>query len=69
MKEYIKEIPFQIVGYLLDNGADVNIVDDRMDSALHRAASIGRLEILEMLLKTRVKPNVNVQNKEGNTPL
>lgn len=59
----------QIVALLLEMKANVNIKDNRSDTSLHRLVSLGRLELLETLLKNDPKPKVDVQNSEGNTPL
>jgi len=53
----------------LANGADVNITDKLYDTPLHRIASQGRVEILQILLKHSVKPILDAQNEGGNTPL
>ena len=58
-----------IVEFLLENGADPNIRDNRNDTPLHRLASIGRVEILKLLLESGGKLNLDAQNREGNTPL
>lgn len=58
-----------IVLYLLSNGADVNAQDGRGDTALHRLASLGRVEILTSFLNHSTKPDLDLQNSEGNTAL
>ena len=45
----------------------MNALDERQDSPLHRAASLGRTAIAKILIDNGA--NVNVQNREGNTPL
>lgn len=58
-----------IVEYLLTVGADPNVLDARNDVPLHRLASLGRTEIMKVLFEWKGKLDVNVQNKEGSTPL
>ncbi|XP_063705698.1 26S proteasome non-ATPase regulatory subunit 10-like [Culicoides brevitarsis] len=58
-----------IVEFLLTAGADPNVRDDRNDVPLHRLASLGRTEIMKLLFDWKGKLDVNVQNKEGSTPL
>ncbi|CRL00256.1 CLUMA_CG013529, isoform A [Clunio marinus] len=55
-----------ILELLIKNGADVNVLDDRQDSPLHRAATLGRTGVAKILIENGAK--VNVQNREGNTP-
>jgi ankyrin repeat protein len=52
---------------LLDNGADPNLQDNNGDTALHFAASTGKLEAIPIL--TGHGANGNLQNNEGQTPL
>ena len=58
-----------IVAYLLSKNVDVNIRDKRGDTPLHRLASLGYTEIMTNLLQHSPKPNLDLQNSEGCTPL
>uniref|UniRef100_A0A336MC35 CSON014921 protein n=1 Tax=Culicoides sonorensis TaxID=179676 RepID=A0A336MC35_CULSO len=58
-----------IVEYFLSKGADPNIRDNRNDVPLHRLASMGKSDIMKMLFDSKAKIEVDVQNKEGCTPL
>lgn len=58
-----------IVIYLLERGADVNIIDGIKDTPIHRLAMKGQNEILKLFLEHKVKPNLNIQNTQGNTAL
>lgn len=51
----------------LARGADVSLVDNDGDTALHGAAQTGNVEIIRMLLDKGADPNV--KNKVGGTPL
>lgn len=55
--------------YLLQNGADVNVMDKRMATPLHRAASKGDVEIVQLLINLGKNININVTDLYGNTPL
>jgi len=43
---------------LIAAGADVNAIDQNNETALHKAASGGYLEIIELLLKEGADPNI-----------
>lgn len=58
-----------IVHLLLERNADVNIVDHRGDTCLHRLASIGCEAMITVLLKHPELRVLNAQNSEGNTAL
>jgi ankyrin repeat protein len=56
-----------VVRYLLDNGADVHVLDKDGNTALHLAAlSNENPEVLEVLLKAGAK--VDAKNNDGTTP-
>ena len=54
------------IRFLLDRGADVNAVDLRGFTSLHRAAEPGNIEITRLLLDRGARPNVAA---EGYAPL
>nr|URM61833.1 ankyrin repeat domain containing protein [Mimivirus sp.] len=60
---------FETVKYLLDNGADANIVNKSLVSPLHTAIEIfnGNTNIIELLLEH--KADVNAQTNKGETCL
>jgi uncharacterized protein len=57
----------EAVEKLLNRGADVSLIDNDGDTALHGAAEMGNVEIARMLLAKSA--NVNAKNKVGGTPL
>lgn len=60
---------FQIVEILLDNFADINVVDIRGATPLHRAASKGNLLTVKTLLKYKDKLKIDHRDNYGNTAL
>lgn len=56
-----------VVKFLLENKADVNITDDEGDTALHYAAFGTEENSMQLLLNNKAR--VNVQNKKGQTSL
>ncbi|KAK9504836.1 hypothetical protein O3M35_009016 [Rhynocoris fuscipes] len=54
-----------VVEVLLDNGADINAVNDAGDTALHKAAFIGREDLVLLLVERNA--DVNIRNGEGRT--
>ena len=57
----------QIVRRLLERGAHVNLLANKVDTPLHMAARKGDCEVVQQLLNASANPNI--QNAEGNTPL
>jgi ankyrin repeat protein len=57
----------EIVKYLLDEDADVNIQDKDGDTALTCASLRGSLEVTDLLIKKGAK--IDIQNKQGKTAL
>jgi cytohesin len=55
------------VKLLLDANADVNEIDDTVDTPLHLAACRGHVEVVKALLDANA--NVHVTNSAGHTPL
>lgn len=55
----------EMVPILLDRGADPNATDDRGFTALHRAAELGKVQIVESLLDRGAFPRPEAQ---GHTP-
>ena len=51
--------------FLLDRGADANAADKRGFTALHRAAEMGELQIVQLLLSRGASPHARAQ---GVTP-
>jgi ankyrin repeat protein len=60
---------FEIAQTLLDNGANVNAMDIRGDSSLHRAAEAGHHAVVELLLKYKADPTQAQEGTERWTPL
>jgi ankyrin repeat protein len=62
-----------VVKFLLERGANVNVYssDKGGMSALHLAVLVGNREILDHLIgwKVRPKPNLNVRDNQGRSPL
>ncbi|KAI6198254.1 Ankyrin repeat protein [Aphelenchoides fujianensis] len=58
----------KITKLLLENGAEVNVADKYGNTPLHRAASQGHMEVLQLLC---AQPGIRVDlpDREGNTPL
>jgi len=56
-----------VVEVLLQNGANVNVINGMGDTPLHRAAFTGRTDVVLTLL--RYNADVSVINGEGRTPL
>lgn len=56
-----------ILEYLLDNGANINVQDKNGHTPLHVAISQNDIEVIEMLLERRIK--INTQTKVGNTAM
>jgi ankyrin repeat protein len=50
---------FEAVKILIENGADVSVLNNNGSNPLHYAASRGRLEIVKLLVKSGVVLNVN----------
>ena len=63
---FIKE-DISVAMSLLQRGANVNILDEKGKSPLHRVAEGGRIDIAELLLKHGA--DVGSRNEEGWTPL
>ena len=51
-----------IIGYLIENGADVNAVDTKGCTALMRAAYIGYPELVQFLLDHGADKNITDHN-------
>jgi len=59
---------YEVVAYLLDNGANVNARTNMGRTALHEAASFGRLRIAELLIEHGAAVNTKT-TAYGGTPL
>ncbi|CAG9466323.1 unnamed protein product [Pedinophyceae sp. YPF-701] len=55
----------EIVRYLVENGADVNALDNDDETALHEAAEDGHLEVVKYLIAVGVDPDI--RNDDGET--
>lgn len=53
----------------MENGAYINVVDNRGATPLHRAASKGNIEIVKLLLSYRGDLKIDATDFYGNTPL
>lgn len=60
---------FMVTKLLLENRADVNIIDNNGNSILHNACSLydTPIDIFELLLENNL--SINCQNKDNNSPL
>ncbi len=56
-----------VVGALLDGGADVNMEDDKKNTALFKAVQAGLVEIIKLLINKGA--HINHQNEDGKSPL
>ena len=56
-----------VVKFLLDQGADPNVVENSGDTPLHYAASWGFVDCARLLLSRGAE--VNMRNRDGQTPL
>ncbi|KAK6469266.1 NF-kappa-B inhibitor delta-like isoform X1, partial [Huso huso] len=50
-------------------GADINMVDDKGQTALHLAATYGFLEVIQVILSTATTIGLEILDFEGHTPL
>ena len=62
-----REINIEILKTLVKWGADINAVNDELQTPLHLATRIGRHDIMKYLVEQGA--NVNLKNKNDNTPL
>lgn len=67
LMEAIVQFKFNIVDYLLSEGADVNLGDNQKTTPLHVCASYGNLECLKTMLAKGA--NQNAQDERGRTSL
>jgi ankyrin repeat protein len=64
-----KERNDQVIGILLEHGADPNINNKENITPVHYAAKFHNFEVLKMFLGGKIKANVNAQDNDSNTPL
>ena len=57
----------ELVGYILEKGADINKQNNDGNTALHLALKNGNMEIIKLIMNK--KPSLDIQNKEGIIPL
>lgn len=57
----------ELVKFLLESGADLNMVDDDGWTPLHYASRHGNFEIIELLLD--LGADINIKNEKGYTAL
>ena len=57
----------ELVGYILEKGADINKQNNDGDTALHLALKSGNMEIIKLIMNK--KPSLDIKNKEGIIPL
>ena len=55
----------EIVQFLLDNGADINIRDEKGTTPLMNAVIGERIEVVKLLLERGANPNLTVINEKG----
>ncbi|KAI9146593.1 Oxysterol-binding protein-domain-containing protein [Paraphysoderma sedebokerense] len=60
--------PRNVVEWLIQKNVDVNVVDERGETALHLAARNGRADLVEMLLKCSVIVTT-IRNSEGKSAI
>lgn len=54
---------------MIDNKADINVVDNRGSTPLHRAASKGNLDVVKLFMAHKDKLKIDIKDAYGNTPL
>ena len=57
------------VNMLLDNGFDVNTIDEYGNNSLHMLSYYGMIDVINLLFNREEIPNINHQNISGYTPL
>ena len=57
----------EIVAFLVQKGADVNVRGGKGETALHTAAFLGQYEVAELLVQKGA--DVNAKNEDGKTPI
>ena len=61
---------FEVVKYLLDNGADPNLTGNYLAKIifpLHAAVRVQNLEIIDLLIAHKAR--INILDSEGETPI
>lgn len=62
-----KNTNYDILEFLINNGANINLVDSQYGSALHKAVFIVDYLLIEYLLNRGA--NINVVDNDGETPI
>eukprot|EP01120_Amphizonella_sp_Union-15-10_P017248 TRINITY_DN9531_c0_g1_i2.p1 TRINITY_DN9531_c0_g1~~TRINITY_DN9531_c0_g1_i2.p1 ORF type:complete len:167 (+),score=21.89 TRINITY_DN9531_c0_g1_i2:43-543(+) len=58
----------EVVKYLIENGADINLLDYSESHPLHLAAENGKNDVVEYIIKD-LHVDANILDYDGNTPL
>ena len=58
----------KVIQFLYEKGFDINVTDKKGNTGFLRAASMGNMDVLKMLIKYP-KCNIDIPNKQGHTPI
>ncbi|QRE04876.1 ankyrin repeat domain-containing protein [Flavobacterium psychrophilum] len=64
----ISDSSSETFNFLLNNGADINLLNDEGEGILHAIVFSGDIVRLKKIM-SQYKPNINLQSKDGATPL
>lgn len=64
----IKKLPLSIITFLIDKGADINIVPKCNNTPFHTACKYGNVEVIKLMIDRGVH-NMNLKNEIDETPL
>lgn len=65
--EQVEDKILEILKILIENGADINVLDEQDSAPLHRAAARNQTRIVRMLINKGA--DVNLKGRSGNYPL